>query len=79
MPMPIADPPGTVLATAVVAWVISIARQNDRPGVTAGIGLPCPAGRFLVAEDRSAEGVRVVGLWRAAGVHGRIGGSGVRW
>jgi hypothetical protein len=29
-----ADPAGTVLATAVVAWVMPIARQNDRPGVT---------------------------------------------
>jgi hypothetical protein len=36
MPMPIAapTPAGTVLATAVVAWVITIARQNDSPGVT---------------------------------------------
>jgi hypothetical protein len=33
--MPIADPPGTVLATAVVAWVIPMARQRPRPGVTA--------------------------------------------
>jgi hypothetical protein len=34
MPMPMADPPGTVLATAVVVWVITMARQNPRPGVT---------------------------------------------
>jgi hypothetical protein len=34
MPMPMADPPGTVLATAVVASVITIARQSPRPGVT---------------------------------------------
>jgi hypothetical protein len=33
--MPIADPPGTVLATAVVDWVMTIARQNPSPGVTA--------------------------------------------
>ena len=33
-----ADPrpdPGRRVATAVVAWVRAIARQNDRPGVTA--------------------------------------------
>ena len=30
--MPMADPPGTVLATAVVAWVITIACQNPGPG-----------------------------------------------
>ena len=37
MPMPIAapTPAGMVLATAVVDWVIAMARQNDRPGVTA--------------------------------------------
>jgi hypothetical protein len=34
MPIPMADPAGTVLATAVVAWVITIARPKDRPGVT---------------------------------------------
>jgi hypothetical protein len=34
MAIPIADPPGTVLATAVVDWVITIARPNDSPGVT---------------------------------------------
>jgi hypothetical protein len=34
MPIPITDPPGTVLATAVVAWVITMARQNPSPGVT---------------------------------------------
>ncbi len=35
MPTPIGAPTtGTVLATAVVDWVIVIARQNDRPGVT---------------------------------------------
>ena len=32
--MPIADPPGTVLATAVVAWVMTMARPNPSPGVT---------------------------------------------
>jgi len=32
--MPTADPPGTVLATAVVAWVITIAYQKPSPGVT---------------------------------------------
>ena len=32
--MPMADPPGTVLATAVVAWVMTIARQKPSPGVT---------------------------------------------
>ena len=30
MPIPMADPPGTVLATAVVAWVITMARQNPQ-------------------------------------------------
>jgi hypothetical protein len=35
MPMPMADPPGTVLATAVVAWVMTMARQKPSPGVTA--------------------------------------------
>jgi hypothetical protein len=35
MPIPMADPPGTVLATAVVAWVIIMARQKPNPGVTA--------------------------------------------
>jgi hypothetical protein len=34
MPIPMADPAGTVLATAVVAWVITMARPNDSPGVT---------------------------------------------
>jgi hypothetical protein len=34
MPIPMADPAGTVLATAVVAWVITIACQNPSPGVT---------------------------------------------
>jgi hypothetical protein len=34
MPIPMADPPGTVLATAVVAWVMTMARQNPSPGVT---------------------------------------------
>jgi hypothetical protein len=35
MPIPITGPaPGTVLAGAVVAWVITIARANDSPGVT---------------------------------------------
>ena len=34
MPIPIADPPGTVLATAVVAWVMTMARQKPSPGVT---------------------------------------------
>jgi hypothetical protein len=34
MPLPIAAPPGTVLATAVVAWVMTIARQKPSPGVT---------------------------------------------
>ena len=32
--MPMADPPGTVLATAVVAWVMTMARRNPSPGVT---------------------------------------------
>ena len=32
--MPIADPPGTVLATAVVAWVMTMARPKPSPGVT---------------------------------------------
>src|SRR6266542_3743448 len=32
MPMPTADPPGTVLATAVVDWVITIAWPNDSVG-----------------------------------------------
>jgi hypothetical protein len=35
MPMPMADPAGTVLVTAVVAWVITMARQKPSPGVTA--------------------------------------------
>ena len=35
LPMPIADPPGTVLATAVVAWVMTMARPKPSPGVTA--------------------------------------------
>jgi hypothetical protein len=35
MPLPAPIPAGMVLATAVVAWVMAIARQNDRPGVTA--------------------------------------------
>ena len=35
MPIPMADPPGTVLATAVVVRVITMARQNPSPGVTA--------------------------------------------
>ena len=34
MPIPMADPPGTVLATAVVAWVMTMARRNPSPGVT---------------------------------------------
>jgi hypothetical protein len=34
MPMPMADPAGTVLATAVVAWVMTMARQKPSPGVT---------------------------------------------
>jgi hypothetical protein len=34
MPIPIADPPGTVLATAVADWVITIAWTNPTPGVT---------------------------------------------
>ena len=32
--MPMADPPGTVLVMAVVAWVMIMARPNVRPGVT---------------------------------------------
>ena len=32
--MPMAEPPGTVLATAVVAWVMAMARQKLSPGVT---------------------------------------------
>jgi hypothetical protein len=34
MPIPIADPPATVLATAAVAGVITMARQNPAPGVS---------------------------------------------
>jgi hypothetical protein len=34
MPIPIADPPGTVLATAVANWVSMNPRRNDSPGVT---------------------------------------------
>jgi hypothetical protein len=34
MPTPIAEPPGTVLATAVVDWVITIACPKVSPGVT---------------------------------------------
>ena len=35
MPIPITGPaPGTVLATAVVDWVMAIARQKPSPGVT---------------------------------------------
>jgi hypothetical protein len=30
-----ADPAGTVLVTAVVAWVMTVARRNPSPGVTA--------------------------------------------
>ncbi len=30
--MPMAEPPGTVLATAVADWVITIARPNDSWG-----------------------------------------------
>jgi hypothetical protein len=33
--MPMADPAGTVLVTAVVAWVMTMARQKPNPGVTA--------------------------------------------
>ncbi len=32
--MPIAEPAGTVLVTAVVDWVITIALPNVSPGVT---------------------------------------------
>ena len=46
MPIPIADPPGTVLATAVVAWVMTMARRNPSPGVHRhpheGIGAQVP-------------------------------------
>jgi hypothetical protein len=35
MPMPMAEPAGTVLVMAVVAWVMIMARPADRPGVTA--------------------------------------------
>jgi hypothetical protein len=34
MTTPIAEPAGTVLVTAVVDWVRTLARPNDSPGVT---------------------------------------------
>ena len=37
MPMPMAAPPYTVFATAVVDWVITIARPNDSRGTVTDI------------------------------------------
>jgi hypothetical protein len=34
MPMPTAEPAGTVLVIAVVAWVMTMARPKVSPGVT---------------------------------------------
>src|SRR4029453_11576361 len=65
MPMPMADPAGTVLVMAVVAWVMSMARPSPSPGGTV-IHTKGEVTRFQPATtDRPTSSVQVMAVMAA--------------